>query len=100
MVGDTAVADPGIDGTTVMELIQRSACDLVTALLAGEVSPLELLDALEARITAVDSSVNALPILCFDRARDEARRIQDLPPDQRGVLAGLPVPRQVPMPLS
>jgi amidase len=35
----------------------------------GEVTPLDLLDALEKRIAEVDGKVNALPTLCFDRAR-------------------------------
>ncbi|GIT53724.1 MAG: hypothetical protein Ct9H300mP16_08840 [Pseudomonadota bacterium] len=40
----------------------------------GAVAPSELLDALESRITQVDHNVNALPTLCFDRARDFAAR--------------------------
>jgi amidase len=43
-------------------------------------------------VAAVDSAVNALPIQCFDRAREQARRLMQRPPDERGLLAGLPVP--------
>jgi amidase len=57
-----------------------------------EVTPLDCLDALEARVAAVDGAVNALPILCFDRAREQARRLMQRPPGERGLLAGLPVP--------
>ena len=41
---------------------------------------------------AVDSAVNALPILCFERAREHARRLMQRPLGERGLLAGLPVP--------
>ena len=44
------------------------------------------------RISQVDSKVNALPTLCFDRARAHARELMKKPMDERGVLAGLPVP--------
>ena len=74
------------------ELIFQSAVANVESLRRGDVSPLELLDALEARIGAVDGKVNALPILCFERARDAARALMRKPPRERGLLAGLPVP--------
>ena len=74
------------------DLIKATACDLVDRLNAGEVKPLDLLDALEARIAEVDTQVNALPTLCFDRARDHARALMKKPQGERGVLAGLPVP--------
>ena len=51
------------------ELVRATACAIVDKLNAGEVTPLDLLDALEARIAEVDGKVNALPTLCFDRAR-------------------------------
>ena len=74
------------------ELIHATATTIVGRLKSGEVSPLELLDALEARIAAVDGAVNALPTLCFDRARDAARALMKKPIAERGQLAGLPVP--------
>ena len=73
-------------------LVKASACDIVDRLNAGDVTPLDLLDALEARIAEVDGAVNALPTLCFDRARDAARDLMKKPLGQRGLLAGLPVP--------
>lgn len=57
------------------ELIKLNAVQAVEKLSSGEVSPLELIDAAEARIFETDDAVNALPIRCFDRARDHARRI-------------------------
>jgi amidase len=73
-------------------LIKATACTIVEKLNAGEVTPLDLLDALEARIAEVDGRVNALPTLCFDRARAAARELMKKPLGQRGILAGLPVP--------
>ena len=54
------------------ELIRETACTIVGKLQSGDVSPLELLDVLEKRISEVDGKVNALPTLCFDRARTNA----------------------------
>ena len=73
------------------ELWQLSAEEAVGLLTAGDVSPLELVDASIARIEAVDGAVNALPLHRFDRARDDARRLGDVPPGDRGLLAGLPI---------
>lgn len=74
------------------DLIKATACAVVDQLNAGTVTPLDLLDALEARIKEVDGQVNALPILCFDRARDHAKELMKKPLGERGILAGLPVP--------
>src|ERR1700730_13228125 len=74
------------------ELIKTDTVTLVGLLQRGEVTPHDLLDALEARIAAVDGRVNALPTLCFDRARAHADRLMGLPFPERGPLAGLPVP--------
>ncbi len=79
---------PHMTGT----LIRKNATQIVDLLKAGKVSPLELLDALEARIAEVDGQVNALPTLCFERARKHAKNLMKLPMAERGVLAGLPVP--------
>ncbi|MDE0942209.1 MAG: amidase family protein [Alphaproteobacteria bacterium] len=57
------------------KLIQLTACEAVENLRRGDVSPLELIDAVEARITEVEPDLNALPTLCLDRARDHAKRI-------------------------
>ncbi len=79
-------------GTT--DLIRLTATEAVDALSAGQVTPVELIDAAAARIDAVDAAVNALPTLCFDRARSEAERMMrgDLSRrDGHAWLAGLPV---------
>src|SRR3954451_2891040 len=74
------------------DLIRQDAVTLVGRLKRGELRPHDLLDALEKRIAAVNGPVNALPTLCFDRARRHADRLMKLPVAQRGQLAGMPVP--------
>ena len=51
-----------------------------------------MLDVLERRIAEVDGKVNALPTLCFDRARKHASDLMKKPKGERGLLAGMPVP--------
>ena len=69
------------------ELIKLSAREVHRLLRGNDISPLQLLDALEERIAEVDEAVNAVPTLCFDRARERAqsRDFSTLP------LAGIPV---------
>jgi amidase len=74
------------------DLIRDTACHVVGKLKDGTVTPLDLLDVLEKRIAEVDGKVNALPILCFDRARDHAKELMKKKASERGLLAGLPVP--------
>ncbi|MGK0172427.1 MAG: amidase [Gammaproteobacteria bacterium] len=72
------------------DLFELTACEAVERLKSGDISPLELLDASQARVDACEPHINALPTLCFDRAREHAERISrgDAP---TGVLHGLPV---------
>jgi amidase len=58
-------------------LVNSRAREVVDLLRRRAVSPLELVEAVAARIAATDSAVNAMPTLCLDRARDHARRIMD-----------------------
>jgi amidase len=73
-------------------LVRETACAVIDKLNSGEVTPLDLLDVLESRIAEVDGKVNALPTLCFDRARSHAKALMKKPLGDRGLLAGLPVP--------
>ncbi len=73
-------------------LTRLGACDIVELLAIGAVTPLDLLDTLEERVAAVNGPVNALPTLCFDRARARARELMEKPAAQRGRLGGLPIP--------
>lgn len=57
------------------ELWRLSAVEGVRLLKRREVSPLDLIDAAAARVEATNPKINALVTLCFERARDHARRI-------------------------
>src|SRR6202790_2904120 len=76
------------------DLIRMTATEAVARLREREISPLELIDAAEARIAEVEPYVNALPTLCFDRAREHAKRLMaDRSPaaaGEPGWLGGLP----------
>ena len=74
------------------DLTRQSACEVVAALAAGDLRPHDALEAVLGRVESVDHLINALPTCCFDRAQDHADRLLAVPPDERGVLAGLPVP--------
>ncbi len=69
------------------ELIRKSACEIVELLQAGEITTDDTLDALAARIAVVEPEINALPTLCFERARERGRTsdIRNTP------LGGIPV---------
>src|SRR5689334_4601736 len=82
--GESEVADQG--------LVRETAVAIIGKLKSGEVTPLDLLDILEKRIAEVDGKVNALPTLCFDRARKHATALMKKPVNERGLLAGLPIP--------
>jgi len=69
-----------------LDLHKLTATQAVKLLKAGKVSPRELLAAAEARTKAVDGAVNALPTLCFDRARERAKKVK-----KTSLLAGLPI---------
>ncbi len=75
------------------DLIKLTATEAVEKLKAGEISPLELIDAAEARILATDDAVNSLPIRCFDRARERAGEITKEKAAEHGAryLHGLPI---------
>ena len=73
------------------DLISKDAVDIVTMLKDGEVTPLDLIDQLEARTASVDPIVNAIPTTSFDRAREKAQALMAKPAQDRGMLAGLPV---------
>ncbi|MBU2091614.1 MAG: amidase [Alphaproteobacteria bacterium] len=71
-----------------------TAVEVVGLLKQRKVSPLELIDVAAARIAEVDKTVNALPTLFLDRAREQAKRIDTLPEAEKnyaGYLAGLPI---------
>lgn len=73
------------------ELIKLTATEAVAGLKTGDISPMDLIDASEARVAEVDDAVNALPTLCFERARDHARKLSRPEDPDPGHLFGLPV---------
>jgi amidase len=75
------------------DLIRLTARQAVSLLRAGQVSPLELIEAATARIRATDEAVNALPTRCAERARDAAAALAggSGERDHPGWLAGLPI---------
>ncbi len=75
------------------ELVRLSAWEAVELLKKREISPLDLVEAAAGRIAEVEKRVNALPILCLNRAREMARRIMDKPPPDpsKSYLYGLPI---------
>lgn len=75
------------------ELWKLSAEEAVRLLRYGEINPLEMIDAAERRIAEVEPSVNAMPVLCFDRARERARAMAAQKPADRPPyhLCGLPI---------
>jgi len=75
------------------DLIKLTAVEAVEKLKAGEVSPLELINAAEARILETDGAVNAIPIRCFERARERVSDISHEAAKKHGgrYLHGLPI---------
>lgn len=74
------------------DLVTLSAVEAVRLLRQGEISPLDLIDAAEARVAAVDGDINAMPIRCFDLAREMATRLDaGRARNPAGWLAGLPI---------
>lgn len=74
-------------------LIDLTATEAVALLRRRKVSPAELVEAAAGRIAQVEPAVNALPILCLDRARDKARTAAAAAPRpyDPNWLGGLPV---------
>lgn len=71
---------------------RASASQLLAALLAGEVSSMELVDATIARIEAVDPLINAVVVRDFAGARAAARKADEaLGRGERRSLLGLPI---------
>ncbi|MFQ1065017.1 amidase [Bordetella trematum] len=74
-------------------LIRLTASEAVRLLKRKEISPLDLIDASQARVSEIEAQLNALPTACFDRARERARQWMAAPADPHmpGWLGGLPV---------
>ena len=73
------------------ELIKLTATEAVARLRSKEVSPLDLVEASIRRIETFDTEVNALPIHCFDQARDQAKSSGDTSFERRRATASVAV---------
>ena len=73
------------------ELIKLSAREAVRLLKAGDVTPMEMVDAAAERIKFVDNHVNAIPTLCIDEAREQSNKLKVPEKTGPGWLAGLPI---------
>jgi amidase len=77
------------------ELWKMTAVEAVARLKKKEISPLDLVEASAKRMAEVEPSVNAMPTLCLDRARDHAKKIMagkaNEAEGEAGWLGGLPV---------
>jgi amidase len=67
------------------EYASLDAVALATAVRAGELSPLEIVDAAITAIVAVNPTLNAVVLTDFDRARENARKVPRILP-----LSGVP----------
>ena len=79
----------------IEKLIQLTASDAVQKLRSGDISPLDMIEAAEKRISEVEPAINALPTLCLERARAHANRLMSAKDNKQNHppcwLAGLPV---------
>jgi len=76
------------------DLTRLTACEAVDLLRRRDISPLDLVEASAQRIEAVEPTINAMPVLCLERARAHARHMMSAPVPAsmpRGWLGGLPI---------
>ena len=75
------------------ELIALSASEVRRQLDSGDLSPLDVFNAVAERIATVNPIVNALPTLCLEAAHDRAAQLtkNQVPVAERGALWGLPL---------
>src|SRR3954451_11180817 len=75
------------------ELLKLSAQELLSRYASGDASPVEAVDAVAARTSAVDGRLGAFTTLCLERARSEAQASEQAyrRGDPQGPLAGVPL---------
>jgi len=75
-----------------MELWKLSAFEVVSLLREKKVSPVEVVQAAIDRVEEVDTKINALPIRCFDRALEKAKKL-DISEESKNPISllGLPI---------
>ena len=74
------------------ELFRCSGTELGRRLRCGEISPVDVIESIASRIEDVNPKINALPVLCLDKAREQAQQManHNPPSDEKGPLWGLP----------
>ena len=74
-------------------LLELSARDLLARYASGEASPVDAVDEVAARSSAVDGRLGAFTTLCLERARSEAHASEQAyrRGDPQGPLAGVPL---------
>jgi len=80
--------------TNDIDLLSISALEARDRIRAGDLTPLDLVEASIRRIEAVDNRFNAIPVHCFDRALEQARTLMARhasEPETYPLLAGLPL---------
>jgi len=82
LLTDSALLDP--------DLLELDATDLIAAVAAGRVSAAEMARLYLARIEALNPALHAV-ITVNPQAMQEAGALDNLPPDERGPLHGLPL---------
>ncbi len=70
---------------------EPGALELAAQIKAGDLSPLEAVDAAIGRIEALDGPLNAVPVRDFDRAREAARALDGKTPEGHQPLFGVPM---------
>ena len=81
------MTDPTLSAARIPD---QNASELLSRLRSGELSASEVLEAYLGRVAAHNNRLHAV-IEVSPAARDEARRLDALPPGERGPLHGLPV---------
>ena len=74
-----------------MTPLDMTLCDAVDAIKAGRISCLELLEESLQAIRRLNSTLNAVIAVDEERGLEEAKRLDALPHDQRGLLHGVPL---------
>ena len=74
------------------EIYRKTAAEIVNLLKGKKISALEVVEHAITRIEAIDHQVNALPIRCFERARKQAKTLNNIPrTNSDKYLYGLPI---------
>ena len=74
-----------------MNVLDMTLCNAVSAVKAGRISSAELVQESLSAITKMNPELQAVIAVQEDHAMTEAKRLDALPPDRRGLLHGVPL---------